>query len=427
MSKVVEICAFDFPQLGANIMPGVTPSVAVSSASGGTYGTRVLRIIPNKTVAVFRAGRDITYTPGSIALALFQPWLHGTNDPTAANPVNQLLAVVNANQSPYFYIRVDETKVLELYDSNSALLGTANYTKGTYSRVAILWEPGNASGDWAWYPDFQGDAMTRRNGTAAFGGTDAQADFTPGLTTMAMWLGGQGGNQPVPTGDCDVRHDDCYLMDDVTDINDAVGISAGKTGDYQAVFVPANDYRIQKASQVPDCDKDGTPGGDNTTTGNWENVGNNDQETTEVTYDTAVLPAPPKSGAVKVAALSSRQLDYADALLWVWYYKSAEIRAVYGIYDGSTYNVDVDVMRSSAAAYRYDRRVWDLVDVINAQQRMHEWVMVGGFEGKPGGKAARTHRLAEMFMASLEAIPLVTGKPTIGKTGNVTRGKRRWH
>jgi len=266
---VKQFCGFDLPNIDANHLPGLLASASCTrvAAPAPPYATRCLHIAPNKTTALYYAGNRHAYTANSFALAGFYSYLDAAVDPTALNPIDTLCGVLSGNNSRYWRVRVDNALVYELRDAGDNLLDIAGYNRGSWQKLFVIWEIGVNPGDWVWYASAPGNSPAFIGGTAAFGGGDAKGNFAPGgAATMLLRLGGQGGDQPPPGGDCDVYHSDCYLMDDVTGLDDTVGRAAGKTSDYQCVI---EDGRITLANNTPDCDESGVDGGgDDLDTGN---------------------------------------------------------------------------------------------------------------------------------------------------------------
>lgn len=426
---ILDYCGFDdMPNKHAQHRPGLSASIVCSRVNNpnGPFGVRCLQITPSKTVAYYLAGGNHTFTPGSIMMYSTYFRVDGNTPPPAANPAEAIVAMMDENLSPWLKVRLDDSFNLELYDSTNALLDSAGMTASSWKRLIILFEPDNANGDWAWYYGVPGIVFGLTGGTAAFGGGDAQADFSsPAGSQCGMYLGGQGGDEPVPGGDMDVQHGGCYMKDDVTNINDAVGIVEGKI---KADFIGlcGSSYRIDLNSATPHCDEDGVPGPlDDLDAGTWDLAGD-DNLATECSYTNAA-GFNSQGGGVRVAAPANRQLDNIIAFQYIWVYRGV-VSGVYGIHDGTSFTVTKTVDPFTPTGInRYERIILDVEDIWGAAARAHQWQMVQGIYGISGGKAATTHYFVEGYCSVLVAVPIVTGKPTIGKTANVTRGKRRWH
>lgn len=424
MPTLQEIIGFGASLLNANSLPGTLATASCSRHTlDGPYTDWSLEIESHKTDAFFRAGDEYTFTATGVSLAAFYVQVTGNTPPPVGYAADALMAVIDENQTAFVRVKYDNGGNLLLNDSASNQIDNVGISGATWYRVILLFQPGEAAGDWAWYVDTAGDALTFRGGTAAFGGGDAKADFSgPAGSKQALRMGGQIGDPlPAPGGNMSCRFSDAYMMDDVADVGDAVGVAAGKTSDYQVVV---EDGVIELASVTPDCDENGTAGAgddlDGGTTPDWADSGDG-TDATECTYVLAahgVGPVVTKGGACKVPGPASTRLDYIYGVkFWICHKSPAGMSLVYGRYSPreDIYTVNTLALRAAAAAFRYQSVVEDWPSIIGEFAATYDAQGLLGMVQVSGGKAARTGRFAEGGFMTLQAIPLVTGVPNIGR------------
>ncbi len=376
---VQDAWGFDGPggdalALQVNHLPGVGPSASCSLFSNAPYGTKSMRIASHKTDAFYRAGGLHTFTPGGITMIVQYIRIVGNTPPGAAWPVDSMLAAVDPVSDRFFRIRYDDGGHLELWDSSNTQLDILSFGGGVWKRIAVLFQPGEAVGDWAWYSAAPDDDFVLIDGTAAFGGGEAKADFSgPAGSTLAVILGGQGGIQPPDGGVMTVYHNNGYQKDNVGGIADAEGVADGRggTGDFRIIYDP--DYQIVKNSATPDCNESGAAPNafDDLDVGTFDLAGDLDLGT-QCEYE-QFIPFPPpgggvaKGGGVKVAGPISRspRPRWISALIGSWLYKgpARTFYGVFGVYDGIGFNVDKGLaFIGGGADYLWDRVCWDSID-----------------------------------------------------------------
>lgn len=140
-----------------------------------------------------------------------------------------------------------------------------------------------------------------------------------------------------------------------------------------------------------------------------------------------------QGGAAVLDAPASLQMDFPAGFKWIYAYKGTGMSGVYGVFDPatSTFTVEKSDAFRASAVLRYERIIWDTrLDLgSTGTSFLRPWGLqsVQGLYGVGGGKAARDVTLFEAYCTTLNAIPIISGRADIGKTGNVSRGKRRWH
>ena len=412
-----EYSGFDHNDVDADSRSGslATAVCSIVDDPAPPYGTYCLKIAQSKTLAFFLPG-DL-YTYANFCHKEAYVYLDSTNfPPPAANPIAALLGCRDETGTFFWYIRVDDAGDFELFDGANNLLDTYNnLSTNTWYRIGVNYEPGDVAGRWEWWIEEAGEFIVSR-------GEGDEGVFTAGGGSKhSMYYGGQGGD-PLG-GPLFVCHGGAWLMSDSGLGNAYPGYDAGKTGDFLAVYTDGN---ITLASIIPDCDENGVAGAGDNTTGLWNLAGDGNLATL-CSYFAPVRTS--KGGAVKVAAPVSRRTDYLYAAKWIWRYAAGLAsyrRGVYGIYDPTAdqYNVDVTDDLPLSGAARYARKIVDWPNELGDHAPTYDGQAVIGFTVAGTDFAPGTMSFYEGYFSTLEAIPLVRPKPSIGHFTEVWRNKK---
>lgn len=416
-----EFIDFETNQLKADADPldfagAVGSACTIETAPAPPYGTYILKCPQHKTQNFFR-GELFTYTPGTRCITSIYFYFGSANFPPSFN-CNDLCTMENENNARYWELSLTTAGNLELRDNADTLLTRFAVGSGGWGRIEIIWEPGNATSDWALYVDIGpgGFPVLQDSGTG-------DGDFAPAgaSTDIGFLLRGEGGDpDPSPM---DTYFAGGYILEGATDIEDRVGGREGKSGDW--IAFGSTNGKITLNSATPHCDEDGVDGaGDDLTTGTWDDAGD-DVLGTECLYERGIGD-PAWGGGVKVAAPVSDPSDVVIAAKWIWYGKGIGFNVVYGRYDpaGDLFVVTNDPSGFIAAALRYARRVLDRRAAPANYDPTHDAQFVTGmYNWFSTAKAVRNTTLAEAWCYSLHAVPVLTGKPSIGRFGNAWRGK----
>ncbi|MFQ5591238.1 MAG: hypothetical protein ACE5HE_08760 [Phycisphaerae bacterium] len=422
---VKEFIDFETGEIKADADPynwsgAVGASASLVTSPAPPYGTYSLQFNQDKDNSFFR-GPLYTYTAGTRCITCAYIRVSSTNFPPT-NPVNEFVAMISENDAFYWRINLNVLGQLQLVDSGGTTLSTwTNLLTDTWYRIELVWEPGNSSSAWEWFiSNVDADPVRRGGGSGA--------DFDLGTDTdIGFYLRGQGGlTIPNPLL---VHHGGAYIMEGVTDIDDRVGGPEGKSGDWRVLG--DTDGKLTKNSATPDCDEDGNTGSlDDLDAGDtWDEAGDGNL-TTECVY-TRAPGAAVKGGGVGTAAPKSTPSDMVYAGKWLWYAKASGInnfKAVYGKHDPvaaiyNVYNTTASTIRSGA--YRYWRYVEDPRDpALAAAPDYGDQFVIGMLNHATSGRTNRVTYLAEGWCYSLHAVPVITGKPSIGRFGNMWRGKK---
>lgn len=399
--------------LDADSRPGTFATASCTTVGMGFPGTGV-KIAQHPTTAWHRSGGFHTFTPNTQAMMVAYVQLEEQFwGPSAANPITELLAVHNASENPFWYIRVDENERFELYDSANTLLAHAPITPvSTPSfeylyRHYIIYSPGSVGGDgqqngaWAWYIGELGEFPTLvDSGTGA--------DFTPvgGGTVHGMYRSGQSG--PLLQFFSFPVHGTAYLMDDVAGIEDRIGGIGGYPGDFRVVHEA--DSKIIKDSKTPDCDENGNTVSLDDLTGaeKWKKAGDLDT----ATFAEYLAPVSTTlGGAVKVAAPRSLRTGHIEAARWLFGYSTlfglATRQEVHGYYDAEkdAFTVSKSTVPNSGSL-RYDRRIEQWPYVVGGENTApYRYQAVMGMTVTGTALAAGRMKLHQVHFGTLQLIP----------------------
>lgn len=385
-------------------------------ASPVLYNTYTLKIIPHKTDAFF-AGPFFTYTPNTTCITSVYIRFDATNFPPGN--VIDVVKMLDENHNVYWRLRLSTGGVLQLFDTGGVELAVVAISGDISMLVQVLWQPGNASANWAW-----------QVGATTDSGSGADFDTGGGATDIGMYLEGQGGDPIIDPVDTFIHG--CYTLEGATDLNDRVGSQEGKAGDWQVLG--AANGKITKDNIAPDTDEDGSAGsGEDLSSGMpaalWKYAGDDDPAT-EVVYSRAVAGSF-SGGGLQVLGPRSVPSDVVIASKWIWRAKSTRgslgFEAVYGRYNvnGDVYTATHEVADSlQSGAFRYWRKIIDARAAgTQYDPAYNERFVAGMLNNATTGKGTLYTTLGEQWCLTLHAMPTLSGKPSIGHFGNAWRGK----
>lgn len=386
-------------------------------ASPVLYNTYTLKIIPHKTDAFF-AGPFFTYTPNTTCITSVYIRFDATNFPPGN--IIDVVKMLDENHNVYWRLRLSTGGVLQLFDTGGVELAVVALSGDSSMLVQVLWQPGNASADWAW-----------RVGVTADSGSGADFDTGGGATDIGMYFEGQGGDPIIDPVDTFIHG--CYILEGATDLDDHIGSQEGKGTGWQVLG--AANGKITKDDIAPDTDEDGSAGsGEDLSSGTpaalWKYAGDDDPAT-EVVYQ-RVATDPLQGGGLQVLGPRSVPSDLVIASKWIWRGWNTRgttpgYEAVYGRYnvDDDAYTVmheNVDSFQVSV--FRYWRKIIDARAAgTQYDPAYNERFVVGMLNNATTGKGIVQTSIGEQWCLTLHAMLVLTGKPSIGHFGNAWRGK----
>lgn len=135
---------------------------------------------------------------------------------------------------------------------------------------------------------------------------------------------------------------------------------------------------------------------------------------------------PVEGGGAKVAAPASDPTDVVIAAKWVIRGSGGGLNLVYGLYDpdAATFVVANEAASSfhATALYYYRKIIDNRAPAVNRCPTYLQQMVIGMLDDA-GGRGTVINTLTEAHCYTLHAVPILTGKPSIGRFGNAWRGK----